>query len=772
MKYLKKLSLAGLLCLMAVLAFTGCKKDKDAAFHFQSSAERPDGEKTYLVNENWIYWREGDRISVGSDANGTNPPSIGELVLRGGGGDEYNGVYETTLPDNSEIFLGLYPHSDQNVISYGGGTFNDVKLNFPAVQDFADDFTFGSDAFPMVAYCTGDYPYKMQFHSLAGLVRIELYAATAGAESDIKEIVFTESSNKQISGLFAVNNWIQFAPYLTSLANNDANRKITINCSGRHMSTGPEGLLTFYLCLPALNPASGTNGATTYNLQMKVVREGGSQQFLKSITVPVRRNGITKLPALGISSWGDAGSSGSGTCNVSITGNGTKERPFQIYSMQDMMIIRDCINNGVPINGQPVTPDTYFRVMRSDIVLNNEWTAGIEKFVGHFVYAANNTAEPGITNNSRAPIFESIASSGTVEGLVVKGTSNFEVSTGRYFSPLCNTNDGKLVDCVVAMGSSFSMGSTAAGVESAGVAGICVTNNSLIQGCGVRGTVQSRNHTAAGICYTNNAIIEGCYAVSPMQIANNTRNAAGICYDNRSAGKITDCYFTAYINSSSTNWGCIAYKNAGQMSRCYVEHPGIVTALSYGGIVNRMTAGVIDYCWSNCVYTSGGTSESVGGLGGIVNYLTGGDIRNCYVNMPAGTYYLAQGNGGGFVGDMAGGTIKNCFVHCDVQKQIGNCGMFVGRITSGEIANCLGYESVGNQMTFCGLQSGGTVTSCYCRKVGGSGITVFDESTGLATVSTNLDNWVRSSQYMTWVHSSTAGVSPSLSGRYYGSKKH
>ena len=707
-----KFKLTAYLLLLAALA-VGCTKEA-AYYKFLAQSESPaeeDGSKVHLVNESFVYWDIYDTIDawrIGGDnkvtlifqGNTSNPTAMFEpldnTVKFGGSGNRY---------------IALFPHNDGN--SYTSG---DPTIVFPSVQTYATDdgdYTFGKSACPMVAYGGEQYDregeeeiVRMVFHNLCGIVRIQI--RNTGDVKTLKRIRFTSTDGKKLSGSFTVSDIDKYNPYVT--ATSSGYDTVTISNINQTLSTG---LLTFYLVLPSI---SNTAAYTEYNLAMHVVARAnnGDDYYLnKNFTVPIRRNGITKMPAIAINNWAHE-ENASGGAIVEIAGNGTTDRPFLIYSVEDLQKVRDAFNNKANLNGINVTqtPCTY-RIMTSQIQLNsNNWNKGIMDFCGNMVYWANQTSAPGIENNTRIPIFESIAANGTVQNLVVKGTYNWTESDAS-FSPLCNSNAGRITNCRVSDNASYTL-------SNGGLAGICVTNSGTISGCGCRASLNAP--TVAGICLENSGTIVACYTSSPTHTTN-SNCAAGICYHN--TGKIKDCYFASNINAlNATEWGGIVYLNSdgpnSLVSHCYIDASGIIQSrTSIGGIVHTMEGGVIDNCWNDAdlMNVQGGTATG-GGLGSIVYNMQGGEVRNCIRYRPTGSLTCTgKGVVGGFVARMSGGTVLNCAFYGDMtQSTVQTKGAFVGVISGGTIENVYAYQKtpLGPPTQFYGQKSGSpTLNACY-----------------------------------------------------------
>ena len=819
--YMKKIKIAALL-LTSLLALTACEDDQVARYDFTATVEQMASEnnnsKVYLLNEEWIYWEIGDMISIGCDQGipeTTDGSPKGSAYLTGASGDyeNYNGSFATTLNWGAKYFLGLHPYDAANVITQqaaGNANFTTIKLRLKPVQTYRNDekgdYTFDRQVLPMVAWYGGEWtssPYtafNLDFRSLAGLVRLQFYNKTTDAH--INSIVVTEISDspKQLCGMFDVKNYKTYDPHLESAANTAENQTVTLSMPGATTDAPASGILpfatndlkSFYLVLPAV---AGRETTTSYKLQVTVNTSEGS--FTKNVTVPVRRNGITYLQAIGITEWDNSSS----RTEIGLVGNGTQERPFKIYTLADLKYLRSCFNNpdgsgNVYINGQQVTADTWFRIMRSDITLPNggEWSTGINNFKGHMTYFSNaagtgSRVTHGITNRSCCPLFNSISADGHVKGLAIITNSqlNFNSSgSGNDYSPLCTTNNGTIEDC---RNISPSSGVTDEDKRFDGktgqrscYAGICVENRGTIVGCDCAVIRILHNSSRfAGICYNNKGTIKACVLASPASISGAT-HAGGICYKNE--GIVEDCYSDISYNNTangSTNWGGIVYQNAPGSAHivrnCYLSANAIIrTSGNVGAIVCENNANV-DYCRneSSSLYGSN--------VGGIVATLAGGEVRNCYVDDSALfiTLYPASGthSAGGIVAEQTGGSISNCYSlvkHFVVSSTdaTGVYGTLVGRITApaATVNNCYALEVDAATPQFYGTKTNGTLT--HCHLVGGTQTDVNSISpvnnTTLGTLLTDL-NANKPANGNTWLRGASTDKSAPMLAAPAGTKQ-
>ena len=765
MKIFKWLCMAVLL-----LSAAACEKDDMGNqnlqnIKFNATLEALQGEdsgaKVYLYNEEWIYWEIGDEISIGSNLTTASPHAVGTLHAETPHTDyeDFNGVFVAPLPVNSKYFLGMHPYNSKNVIVGSGSSTNanftnpviDLRKTQPRRSGEKEDITFAKQVFPMVAWYGGEWgapgdnkPYNLDFHALGGIVRIELFNSTTSA-ANITSISFhalSDSPCRQLCGSFNVKGYKTNFPYLESRGLNDTNQTLTLSFGSTGLALASDALSTFYVVLPA---TSGT-GVSKYHLEMTVnATVGGvAKSFTKRFSVSMRRNGLTNMNALGITNWDDASS-----ITYGLVGHGTQERPFKVYTVEDLQYLRSCYNGTErKINGQPITENTYISLMRSDIVLTtaNWHSSSINNFVGHFNDASHASSHPGITNNSNIPIFQDISSTGHVTGITVKSDATITTSSTEGVSPFCNINRGEIRNCKIA-NASMSGVITAPYADLAGIAAQNLAG-AVIIGCECKANMSTSGDAVGGICLHNSGTISECYVSSSITVT--APQAAGICYDNR--GTVKDCYFAASVTGSSTDWGGIVYTNstaAGVVKHCYFS--GAITTMgTVGGIVHSVSGGTVNYCW--LVGPVQGYQA-----GGIVHSVSGGKVINCFVNNTYASIIVTSGStriGGGLVAVVSGGSVENSFVHTIAITGSGaTLGGLIGKLTGGNVRNCYSYENYTNHLygsTTLGstaLNDALGVGTSPCYLVGGiqSGVTtVFATTSGLSGLLANLSGHVPS----------------------------
>lgn len=778
---MKKILYSVALVAVGLLLCVSCKKDEVYNLSFKAELEQPEGgftngeSKNYLHNEHFIFWEHEDYIAAIGDDWTYDDTAV--CRIGGGYGTRFATFYANSNKFVSEdaVKYAIYPASAfrPEVTEKGSGGENRKTLMYPNVMPYrsaggdADpDFTFGPNCFPMVADAEAtatsanpdDY---MGFHSVSGIVRMQLFSSAG--EKTVKEIKFEDVGDQYssqggvlhyISGRFVIYRIDQYNPYLRPVTSENYNlgsntdvaqRDITITDINKNVGrpTSKTPLLTFYLPLPAQSNGSGNN-LTQYIIKMTVTSTD-NKTFSKTFKVDVRRNCLTVLEAIDITEWNIVST---GQTNVYLAGCGTQERPFQIYDVADLKMVRDAFAASPrgTINGQDITANTWFKVVRSDISLTNDnWNMGISGFEGHFYCSSAHPTRFGIENNSHHPVFESILSTGYVDSVTVRG--GFNLGTGTNigdFSPLCKTNAGHMSNCVNQCNITCNNK----------IAGICLTNNGTLHGCRNEGSLivnDGENHEVAGICLTNTGTIRACHALSSAQLSGFI--VGGLVQSN--SGTIVDCYTTISMRNARGSWGCIAYSNSGTIQNCYTMGSLItVDAVGngIGGICYSNTGSVVR-CSNRMTSIKGNTY-----VGGIVAIMSGtsATVRDCYLDGSDGQITTGL-NGvtqvGGIVANLASGTVQNCYNTDRVfsgtsesGSHVGGCVAVVG--SSATVQNC--YTSF--NVDFVSSNSG-TISHCFAPKTisGGTdcGVIKCSAIDGSVYISTEGDLYVELNKWVT-----------------------
>lgn len=703
------------------------------------------GTKVYLENEKWLYWEDGDIISIGSDrSEGSANNYMAQLAHVNAGfihdpdGDwqQFNGVFITSLPRTSKYFLALHPYDPGNIIrpaAAGSSNFSAVSIVCPATQPFTgNDLSFARNVIPMVAWYGGEWrptqpsePFNLDFHSLAAIVRIQFYAQES---MTIYGIGIKDLDGNSLSGTFSVQDYNTASPYLVDGGDGTG---IMIQCdenTGRTFAPGE--IISFYAVIPALG-RSTTMRRLALNIQWE---PSGEQDIVKTLSIPIRRCGISYPPALEISP-----DEGGKINDIGLAGNGTELRPYKIYTNRDLLYLRKCFNNPVggvvKVNGVEVTENTLFHLMRNDLRFfssdehaDSVWSEGINDFKGKFIWKAySGAASPGFHNYSNAPLFQSISAQGEVIDLPL-GARCSDLSDPE-FSPFCHTNNGHITDCRVYTDNFTDAGGSGGTTHKASayalhgtssLAGFAVQNNGIISGSSSEATFSTSGPSAAvaGIALHNEGTIKSCAAATPLRIYA-ASDGAGIAWIN--SGTIEDSYFTVrQTESNNVSWSGIATENHGTIKRCYMSATAaVVTTRSAAGIVGQ-NHGTVDYCWF-----AGSITASETGAG--IAHTNLGTIINCYVNgaqlvSPPGNNSVV----GGLVAYMGNDlednpslyVLANSFYYgprilhqnaADLHK----VGALIAYAYNGTVDNCYAYETGNPINKFYYENVGTTITNCH-----------------------------------------------------------
>lgn len=745
--------------LAAVLLFASCR-DKGEIINPEILAtmdqiveDNGEGKVVLYHTEEWLKWEENDQVAIlsinGSDkyadiqdfkyiSAGDGPRAA--FFHNDGGiveGEKYHAVYPADIKNNSVTVGDPAGPNDLTVKLKAQHTYR------PSGETYSDS-SFGIGAIPMVAYNGTSDINAIKFHMVAGIMRLQFWGQSA-TPYKIKELSLQSvninadgiddsdpDNAKALSGVFNVRRLIYDNPYLQSrmvaAGSADTKVKYTFDDDGRTLgTTGGGQLWTLYIPMPA--QAKENEAPTTYKLYMTLkLQNGGTTKYLKKgISVDIRRQNITMIPALGfdesdLSDSPEWTTSASGV-DVGLVGNGTKDRPYRIYTAKELDLVRKAFNMATPtINGQVITEDTYFEIVRSDIHLLTKnqrdsiaglaidttkradlihWHDGIRNFKGHMQFRSSSTVMGGIMNTSDVPLFYNITEQGHIERIQMRG--NITYTGTALFSPLCRINRGTMTDCHV------KCNVRATHASALGIAGLCVDNYGTIVGGANEAALRSANDVC-GCVFNNYGTVQGSFSLSSA--IPEGANIAGICMHNY--GTMQYCQVESNVDpQSSGNWGVIAFYNhrdttvngnsypKATVDRC-ISSGSVVfsTSGSIGGIVN-INDGIVKNC-SNNVTLRGAT----GNIGGIVATMRGGEVYNCdaegshWIDGIGGANYgHVADNAGGIVGNLKAGSVKNCYNHCRVDGAV-NSGGIVGNFDAGAtIENCwsaFGHNFIGS----------------------------------------------------------------------------
>ncbi len=743
--------------LAAVLLFASCR-DKGEIINPEILAtmdqiveDNGEGKVVLYHTEEWLKWEENDQVAILSINGSDKYADVKDFeYISAGDGPRHAFFHSDVGIVEGEKYHAVYPADIKNNSAGGNAGNNDLTVRLKAQHTYRpsgetySDSSFGIGAIPMVSYNGTSDINAINFHMVAGIMRLQFWGQSA-TPYKIKELSLQSvnvaadgiddsdpDNAKALSGVFSVNRLIFPNPYLQSrmvaAGSDDTKVKYTFDDDGRTLgTTGGGQLWTLYIPMPA--QAKENEAPTTYKLYMTLKLQNGSttKYLKKGISVDIRRQNITMIPALGfdesdLSDSPEWTTSASGV-DVGLVGNGTKDRPYRIYTAKELDLVRKAFNMATPtINGQVITEDTYFEIVRSDIHLLTiaqrdsiaglaidttkradliHWHDGIHNFKGHMQFRSSSTVMGGIMNTTGVPLFYNITEQGHIERIQMRG--NITYTGTALFSPLCRINRGTMTDCHV------KCNVRATHASALGIAGLCVDNYGTIVGGANEAALRSANDVC-GCVFNNYGTVQGSFSLSSA--IPEGANIAGICMHNY--GTMQYCQVESNVDpQSSGNWGVIAFYNhrdtnvggtayaKATVDRC-ISSGSVVfsTSGSIGGIVN-INDGIVKNC-SNKVTLRGAT----GNIGGIVATMRGGEVYNCdaegshWIDGTGGANYgHVADNAGGIVGNLKAGSIKNCYNQCRVDGGI-NSGGIVGNFDDGaDIQNCwsaFGHNFIGS----------------------------------------------------------------------------
>ena len=719
--------------LSLLLLATSCGKEKGEIVRFGATAEAlrtDDGSKTYLGHaEQWIFWEPGDKVMAFTGSKSSVCNILDDRI------DRDNLASMVYFRSEGELLFdekNAYVFSPAELNPTGSG--DNWTITLPAEQPYRTtdnstathpDSSFGQGVLPMISYLAdGLNSDTAFFHSLAGIARIQIYSS-ANTRVQIKDITFKGTSGQYLSGNFTVTHPRDPQPSLTYAGSaSAADRSVKITGIDQYIGGASRpNFWTFYLVLPSTKDMYNSSHfpfIDNYVIRMTVrVNDGTKDLYLqKDFAVDIHRCNLTMLPALDLKTFteteGDAGS----VADITLVGNGTKDRPFQIYTAEELDKVRAAFNMSgvVRVNGMRVVgygdnraghEPTYFKIVRSDIRLTTSdiysglsadekkkavvWTEGIKNFKGIMYFATAAATNGGITNESGKPVFESVSDSGRLERIYVKGSQT--ISTIPYgtegFSPLCYSNSGYIVECH----NKCAVTTSGAGINRP-LAGVCVINEGSMMGCANEALLTTGGNVA-GICLRNNPTgsIQGNISLSSAISVGS--KIAGICYDNY--GRVMNCIVSATVASitATGDWGVVVFNNhsGALVDNCQSSGTVVLTTTgSIGGIVHTNKNNAVVRNCSNQVNLTGAQNF----VGGVVATMEGGEVYNCYtegdivISGSGSTEFGVKAtNVGGIVGLMETGQLYNCYSRAQVIEGGQNNGGIVGEFRTNDHGDLL-----------------------------------------------------------------------------------
>ena len=333
------------------------------------------------------------------------------------------------------------------------------------------------------------------------------------------------------------------------------------------------------------------------------------------------------------------------TLGTRESGDGTKDNPFLIYTVDDLQAMKDNLTAH------------YALANDIDASATEEWNGGTG-------FEPVGDDEDRFTGSLDGRNY-------TITGLFIdRPSSNYVGQFGSIGPGGLVINVGLLV------------------VDSTGqdyVGGLVGINDGSVSNCYVTGSV-SGTDSVGGLVGFNRGRIENCHSGGNVS---SDWNVGGLVGQNI-GGSISNCSATGSVSGGGTVSGLVG-ANSGPVENCYAT--GSVSGNDYlGGLVGRNYVSI-----SNC-YASGmvsGTGDYVGGLVGSNGdyWARGGPVENCY----ATGNVTGEKDVGGFVGWNNQGSVENCHATGHVTRPSGTSevlGGFVGHNYQGRIITCYSTGSV------------------------------------------------------------------------------
>ncbi len=218
------------------------------------------------------------------------------------------------------------------------------------------------------------------------------------------------------------------------------------------------------------------------------------------------------------------------------------------------------------------------------------------------------------------------------------------------------------------------------------VGGVVGYNNSSskVTNCYNTGSVSSSSFYVGGVVGRNNASSEVTNCYNTGSVSSSSTKVGGVVGYNNSYSKVTNCYNTGSVSGSSGYVGGVVGGNysSSEVTNCY--NTGSVSGSGYiGGVVgdNGNSSKV-----TNC-YNTGSVSGSSTYVGGVVgyNYSSSSEVTNCYNtgNVSSSSYSI-----GGVVGyNNNAAYVTNCYNTGGVSGS-SNVGGVAGNNNAAYVTNC------------------------------------------------------------------------------------
>jgi len=395
-------------------------------------------------------------------------------------------------------------------------------------------------------------------------------------------------------------------------------------------------------------------------------------------------------------------------CTVIVKKIGTADNPYLIYTVQDLIKIRDSVNSG----------NVKF--------INNAY-----KLMADLDFAAEHYWDP-IGPSPTVPFKGIFDGNGKVIKNITIGTANTTVTMG-YAGLFGCINGGEVknlgvqwIDISVTgiaggivgiilegtkINNCFTTGDIEGGGGCGGIAGI--VSDGEVTFCNSHGDISSGSSSGGVAADVSDGIINNCYSNGKISGS----NSGGIIGIASNVITTTECFSTGDI--SGFNSGGIIGKILKEATITNCHSDGNIKSVGGLGPMVGGIAGFVEAVQMNNCYSTGNVSGDGYGsyCGGILGFARNGLLTNC----SSKGNITSDGNAGGIAGNMKG-YISNCYAIGDVSSNtvVNSYAGGIAGVLEGEIYNC--YAAGGIFSTTTGTIFGSTYSSFACGIAPSTGI--------------------------------------------------
>lgn len=319
-----------------------------------------------------------------------------------------------------------------------------------------------------------------------------------------------------------------------------------------------------------------------------------------------------------------------------LTGDGTKENPYQISSAAELRWFANEVNeNGQSSICAKLTQDidlnpgfTFDENGYNGVGMPVEWTkpigpigsyggySGIFDGCGYVIrgiYINDQTLYENGAPLGQLSLFSLIDENGIIKNLSIENSYIMGVGIVNEKGSICTFNEGTISNCSNAAIVVINLLSNAGG--------ICAANTGTIINCYNSGKIIVRNDnggsSAGGICGDNSGVISDCYNVGSV-ISTGCGDFGGICGKNRGSTTevsiVRNCYNAGVIAGPK-----YVYTYVGGIIGNGQSKSVIINCFNMGIIVGENSGGMFGICYegyqnsiSNSFYLEGMSEQSIG----------------------------------------------------------------------------------------------------------------------------------------------------------------